>query len=268
MTVPWLAEAVVTAQDSDNYAVFVSLSSGFGGQIPTLSVRVGTQGPRDTVRGHFPELPLPGTAGIVAFTRGDLRNGIWLCSVSTQLTDAIAQSPGSGSIAYAAHYGGGWSQRSIDGSITETLPDGTILQIGPTLPAPTRHVLGANQERVRSPFPAAQRVPQPPGAFPLSISHPTGASAVLTASGGWLVHAASGQAVSLTANGATVSLDASGNVTITAVASLTVLAADALFSGNITASGHITGASGVILDAHLHSAAGGSGDSGPPVPGT
>jgi len=266
---PAFAEAWVVSQDADNYAVFVSLAGPFGGAGPTLAVRVGSHGPRDGVTGHFPALPTAGTHGIVCFPRQDSRNGVWLCSVSTQLTDADNHQPGNGASDYAAHYGGGWSWRGQDGTVAEVLPDGTAIQLGPVLPAPTRHTVDGQQMRQRTAWPTAQRVAQAVSPFPLSISHPTGASGVLTASGGWSVTAASGQPVMLSANGSSVVIDGAGNITMTVASGgvFSVVAATAMFSGNVTAAGHVTGAA-VILDAHLHSNAGGTGNSGPPVPGT
>lgn len=210
----WLEEAWVVSQDPDNEAVFVSLTGPHGGQGPALSVRVGGSGPRDGVTGHFPALPTAGTHGLVGFPRLDHRNGVWLCSVLTQQTDASAHVPGNGAADYAAHYGGGFSYRAETGAITESLPEGTVIQIGPAPPTLTRHTVDQNQARQRTPFLPAQRVAQAPGTFAASITAPNGASAVLTASGAWQMTAASGQAISLTAGGTTWSIDGSGNVTV------------------------------------------------------
>ena len=198
---PWPVKAWVTQQDPDNYGVFVCLFGPLGGQGPTLSVQVLTHGPRDGVAGRFPALPTAGTHGLVVFSSGDERNGVWLGAISTQFTDADAHAPGNGAADYAAHYGGGWSWRGQDGTVAEVLPDGTVIQLGPVLPAPTRHTVAADQSRQRTPWPVAQRVAQAVGAFPLSITSPNGASAVLGASGGWQITAASGQAVSLSVAG-------------------------------------------------------------------
>jgi hypothetical protein len=228
MNAPTFAEAWVVSQDPDNYGLFVSLSGPFGGAGPTLSVRVGTHGPRDGVTGHFPALPTAGTHGVVCFPRQDSRNGVWLCSTSTQLTDADNHQPGNGASDYAAHYGGGWSYRDHNGSLVEAFPDGTVIQAGPTLPAPTRHTIDGNQARQRTPFPLAQRITQPVSPFPLSIQHPTGASAVLTASGGWQITAASGQTVVLSVAGGAVFTVAGNNLTVASDATVTVTSSTAI----------------------------------------
>lgn len=267
---PW-APAWVTAQDPDNEAVFVSLDGPYGGQGPTVAVQVGGHGPRDGVTGHYPALPTQGTHGLVAFPRGDYRNGVWICSISTQLTDASAHAPGNGAADYAAHYGGGWSWRGQDGTVVEALPDGTIVQLGPVLPAPTRHTIDGSQVRQRTAFAPAQRVPQAPSAFPLTISHPTGASGLLTASGAWQLSAAPGQTVVIKANGASVTIDASGNLQIVGITSI-AMTGNVAVSGTIIATGNITaGASGVgavELLHHTHTLSGGAGTGGPPTPGS
>ncbi len=209
-----LERAIVTAQDPDGYHVFVSLLGQYGGQGPVLSVDVGTHGPRDGVTGQHPELPTPGTCGIVAFTSGDNRNGVWVCSTRNQLIDAAAQAPGLGGIAYGAHYGGGWSQRSQDGSLTEWMPDGTMIQVGPTVPQPTRHTLDQNQARQRTPFTPSERVANPPASFPITVNHSSGASIALSASGAWTVKAAPGQSMVLMVNNAMITIDTAGNVSL------------------------------------------------------
>ena len=259
MRAPPLIEAIVSAQDPDNEAVFVLLGGAYGGQGPPISVQVGTQGPRDATVGRHPALPTQGTHGVVAFPRGDFRNGIWLTSISTQFTDASAHAPGNGGADYAAHYGGGWSWRGQEGTVVEAMPDGTILQLGPTMPAPTRHTVDGQQQRQRTPFTAQQRVPQRPTPFPVSITHPTGAAATLTAAGAWQLTAATGQPITLNANGATMTIDASGNLQIVVANTVTVNATTVNVTGDVVAGT-------VSLQHHVHINGGGTGNSGPPLP--
>ena len=209
-----LSTAVVVGQDPDNYGVLVALTGKYGGQGPALSVQVGTHGPRDAVRGHFPELPLPGTHGVVAFPRKDLRNGIWLVSYSPNIVDASTLTPGQGGVAYAAHYGGGYSWRGADGTTQEGYPDGTTVTVGPSTPSLTRHTVNGKQQRVRSPYGMAQRVPAGGAAAPVTISHSSGASASISATGAVNVKAANGQTLVIQANGCTMTIDTSGNLTI------------------------------------------------------
>lgn len=227
---PWPMKAWVTSQDPDNYAVFVALGGSHGGQGPTLSVQVLTHGPRDGVAGYFPALPTAGTHGLVCFPSGDSRNGFWMGSMTTQSTDADAHAPGNGAADYAAHYGGGYSYRDQDGSLTEAMPDGTTIQVGPTLPALTRHTIDATQARRRTAFTAAQRRPQTPGPYPVTLNHPTGALASLSASGAWAVQAAPGQSITLSVSGGVVvTLDGStGNLTIASAANINLTSSSAI----------------------------------------
>lgn len=234
----WPVKAWVVSQDSDNEAVFVSLGGPLGGAGPTLSCQVLTHGPRDGVVGRFPALPTQGTHGLVCFPSGDSRNGVWLGAISTQLTDASAHAPGNGAADYAAHYGGGWSWRGQAGEITEALPDGTVVQLGPAAPTLTRHTVDGQSMRQRTPFTASQRVLQTPTPFPVTLTHPTGASASLSASGSWSVVAAPGQTVSLsvsggvtlTLSGSTLSVSSDTTVAITSTTNI------ALSAPQITAS--------------------------------
>lgn len=194
---PSIATATVISQDPDNYALNVSLHGYFGTQMPGVSVQVLTHGPRDGVRGNFPELPLPGQLGVICFPRGDSRSGIWVGAISPALNDASTLAPGLGTAQFAAHFGGGVSSRSRDGSLYEELPDGTTILIGhaPTL---TRHTVGSDQERSRTPFTRAERVSDPPTPFPVVLTHPTGATATLSAAGDWTLTSAPGGTVNMT----------------------------------------------------------------------
>ena len=227
--VPSIARAVVVQVDPDNYAVFVSLLGALGGQGPTLPVQVGTQGPRDAVRGSYPALPLPGTHGIVAFTSGDYRNGVWICSTRTQLQDAGGHAPGKAGEDHAAYHGGGWFRRGQDGSYAEVWPDGTSFALGASGAVPTRHTLDGAQARVRTPYVAGQRTPSPPAAFPLAFTHPSGASLSLSAAGAWAIEAAPGQTVTTgVAGGTNVVVNADGSVTVTSPAAVTIAASSSV----------------------------------------
>lgn len=196
-----ITTAVVVSQDPDNYALNVALQGQWGSQMPAVSVQVMTHGPRDAVRGSFPELPLPGQLGIVVFPRADDRNGVWIGAVSPALNDASTLAPGNGNTAFAAHFGGGVSVRTRDGTIYEQLPDGTILTIGSGVaPVLTRHTVGPDQQRKRSAFTPADRIAAPPAApFAISITHPTGATATLSPTGNWSLTSAPGGTINGTA---------------------------------------------------------------------
>lgn len=213
----WPLKAWVVAQAPDDESVFVLLGGPFGGAGPALPVQVMSQGPRDAVVGRFPALPTAGTHGLVVFPSGDSRNGVWMGSISTQQTDASAHVPGNGAADYAAHYGGGWSMRSADGQTTEVFPDGTMVQVGPVTPVPTRHTIDENQQRQRTHFLPAQRIPQKPNPFPVLVQHASGASVSIDSAGSIALIAAAGQ---------TVSLSVSGGVTLTLSGSTLAVGSD------------------------------------------
>lgn len=255
----FMSDAQVVSQDPDTYSVFVVLLGPSGGQGPILPVQVLTHGPRDAVRGNFPELPYVGQTGLVAFTRGDPRNGRWLGSYSPNLLDASALSPGTGNAEYRASYGGGWAIRNEDGSEATWWPDGSHLLAGAaSLPTPTRHTLDGNQARQRTPYTAAERVPVPPGPFPFTFMHQSGATAQVTATGAVLLEAASGQTATVQANGATVVIDASGNVSITSPGTVAATAPNIRLGDGGTLLALLNAAAATVYNTHTHPAPGGT----------
>jgi hypothetical protein len=214
--IPPLAEAVVTAQDPDNYGVFVTLLGQFGGQGPAIPVKVLTHGPRDAVRGSFPELPLPGQTGLVAFTRGDIRNGRWLGSTEQASVDTNPNVAGGLPMRYSAHYDGSWHYGDHTGTAAHVFADGSILLAGASLPAPTRHTIDANQVRQATPYTHAQRRPVPLGALPYAFTHASGTSVSVAAGGAASVTVAAGQTLTISVAGATLVFDGAGNVTLSA----------------------------------------------------
>ena len=247
---PPLVDATVVSQDPDRYRLYVSLDV-FGGQIPFLPVDVLTHGQRDAVRGDFPPLPLPGTRGLVAFTRGDDRTGRWIGAQSPALPDASTLTPGNGNIRYRADYAGGWSWSGADGAEARVFADGGSVLLGASLPAPTRHVLASGGARVPAPFGAAQRNPLPPAAFPLAINLANGFTVLVNGSGGAQFIVPAGQTISFSvAGGPTMILSSTG---------LTV-------SAEITA-GFGTGDS-VTLQQHKHGTGTAAAGTSVPTPGT
>ena len=130
--------ATVVRQDPANFAVFV-LIDRLGAQGPTLPVQVLTPGPRDgtTIKAKD-GLPTIGTRGLVAFPRRDARNGHWMGATAAGLISANSLVPGQEKCAsYAAHYAGGYSAMADDGTVVEGLPDGSVIQLGPTAVTPS-----------------------------------------------------------------------------------------------------------------------------------
>lgn len=226
--------ATVTAQDPNSFGVFVSLDR-LGGQGPTLPVQVGTPGPRDgTVFKGKAGLPTAGTRGLVSFPRGDARNGVWICAVGAGLVDASSFASGLGGLGYDAHYGGGWSWLGPDGTLLEATPDGSLLRLGPTVAAPTRHVLTGNQAQQTVAFAEGQRVATPPAdPFPLSVTLASGIQVVGTPQGALTVTAAAGQVLTLVCGSTTLTLDGGSGTATIAVGAVSVEVSGT--SGDITA---------------------------------
>ena len=187
---PPLADATVVVQDPDHYRVWVSVDL-WGGQGPFLSVDVLTHGPRDAVRGDFPPLPVAGTRGVVAFTRGDDRTGRWIGSQAPSLPDASTLSPAVGNIRYRSEWSGAWSWHGQDGTSAFAWPEGSTFVIGPAAasstvpatPAPTRHVVAADGSRQAVPFTTAERNPNPPVPFAALLSLASGVSVAIGSDG-------------------------------------------------------------------------------------
>jgi hypothetical protein len=220
MAVPFLCDATVVSQDPDNYRLVVSIDQ-FGGQILFLPVDVLTHGPRDAVRFHGPPLPARGTRGVVAFTRGDARTGRWLGATSPALPDASALHPADGNSDYQAEYAGGWRYIGQDGTRAVVAADGSSFLLGTALPEPTRHVLDANGQRVRSVFTSAQRNPSPPAAMPFSMHLASGASVTVSNTGAVTVTANPAEPLTLIAGstelvlGPSTAVLTNGSVTVT-----------------------------------------------------
>lgn len=203
---PFISQAIVVKQDPTNYGVFVLLSGWGGGQGLPLSVKVMTHGPRDAVRGHFHELPTPGTVGIVAFARGDNRNGVWIGSIGPTQNDSSPYAVGTTGLDYHARYSGAWNWSGADGTEAYHAADGSTFLLGTAMPAPTRWTVDSTGKRTATPYTAAQRVPQPPTALPASITLASGVSVSVTAGGVATVSCPGG--VSIAINGGTVTITA------------------------------------------------------------
>ena len=216
---PW-SVGTVTSQDGDRYAVNVLLDGGaMGGQIGAVPCDVLTSGPRDALRINQTPLPTKGTRVLVAFPRGDHRNGVVVGSIANPQNDASAFSPGKENMHYQADWSGFWSIHDEAGHLAAVYPDGSHILVGYSgIPVTTRHTVDSSQKRQRTPFTQTQRVPNPPsGSFPFTYKQPTGASVKVDASGAISVVAAAGQPLSLSVSGGgSVVLTSGGGVIITA----------------------------------------------------
>ena len=181
-TMPPFATGTVVGQAGDSYGVNVLLDGRLGGSGPTLPVDVGTHGPRDGLRVEQPPLPTKGTRGLIAFPHGDHRNGIWICSISGPLHDALTSRNGLENVSYQSHFSGFWRMLDEGGNLTIAWPDGSSLTVG-VAPQPTRHIVTAGQQRQTVPFTQGQRVASTPSPMPLVYNHASGLTLTISAGG-------------------------------------------------------------------------------------
>ena len=254
--IPPLMTGTVTSQDGDRYRVNVMLDGPYSGQQPAQPVCVGTLGPRDAVRGHYPELPTPGTRGLIAFPRNDARNGIWLFSIEASENDSNAGKPGMTNHSYRAAWSGYWDYHGEDGTSAQQWPDGTSLIVGASgtvfaassgqtsgqiNPILTRNVVNTQQQRVKSQFTFNERVNnKPSSSFPVQLNHVTGTQVII---------------------------DTSGNVTVSGVGLVNVVAPNInLHATNETLLQVVLAPVWTWLKTHVHTGVKQGGDSsGPPV---
>ena len=185
--------------------VYVLMKSG---QIPGWPVKVLNQGPCDPLRVKQNPLPTPGTWGLVVFSGEDYRNGFWVGSYAAQGNTAF-NSTANPQDDYHSHYSGYWDLLDQSGNKSINFPDGTSINVSASGASPTtyRQAINPQQKPESVEFTAAQRNPNPPTAFYITINHPSGASVTVTPAGEIIVDAASGQKVNLT-NGGTSASDA------------------------------------------------------------
>ncbi len=253
--IPTVVDATVYSRDASGYRVSVVLGGPFGSQMTSYPVDILiNSGYCDAVRGNWPPLPAIGTRGRVLFTNNDLRNGVWIGAVRSGLVDSSSHSAATPDLHYCANFDGSWFWHGQDGTVAFVAADGTQLLLGAALPQPTRHTL-SGQTRQTVPFTQAERNPSPPAAFPASLTLANGVSVAVTAAGALTVSGLAGQPVTVVGGGCSLTM-AGGTITL---------------GGTVVATGDVialAGAAQVKLGAHLHSDAGGSGNSGPPVGGT
>jgi phage baseplate assembly protein gpV len=215
-----ISNARVIAVDVPERRLTVTLPSG-----QLVSVRMGIHGPADGLRVSHPAMPGRGTEGVVLFPAGDNRNGIWICSIYAQQMDALTTTTDQ-FLEYNSHWSGHYHLLDGQGNFTESFADGSFLQIGTTTAPPVtyRNVVNSQQQRTAVPVTAAQRVPNPPKPFNLTLRHATGTVVSIDPSGNPSITGAAGTAMTFTfgstkmvidANGVHITgeLDATGNIT-------------------------------------------------------
>lgn len=266
--VPAIQDAVVVAQDGANYKLLVLLQGAMGCQGPTLSVEVGLQGHNDGVRGHWPPLPAVGTHGTVAFSRGDIRNGRWISSHRSNLTDSCSHTSATPNLEYWSDYGGGWRAITEDGSVYLTLPDNSKFTIGGSGFVPMRNTLSETFAKQQVPFTQSERVAVVPAPFPFQyVQGGTGVSIIINASGAIVVSGIASQPVEIIGGGCSITMQGG---TITMVGAVN-MSSTLNCSGTVTTSGGIVAGDGggdrVTLQGHVHLESGG-GTTNAPIAGT
>lgn len=230
--IPLIGIARVTAHDPPRR---VQVVFGSTGQQPSFTVQMGLDY-GDTLRVRQKPLPSLGSWGVIAFPRGDYRNGVWLCTYLQSQMDALtyAGQKTDPFIDMEAHYSGYWRQLDGKGQESKQWPDGSFFNASSgagaavlTLPTVYRHIVENNVQK-RVPYTRQDRIPNPPGAFGFAFVHQTGTLATIGPSGNALVSGAAGKTITLQANGASIQIDAAGNIAITTPGTFTLHAAGAV----------------------------------------
>ncbi|MDE2233362.1 MAG: hypothetical protein KGJ90_04610 [Patescibacteria group bacterium] len=214
---PALTVCQVIAHDPANGGLVVLLTAS--AQLPGFPIKVGYDGPADALRVRQKPLPGIGTWGIVAFPRGDIRNGIWLRSYYPSLVDAIHYSNDPGGrdpfIDYESHFSGFWSLMDGYGNTAAQWPDGSYVTFGSgtTLPTIYRHTV-TGQTQNRSEFTFAERVLNAPSTFSFNFQQASGTSVSLNSSGSVVVSGAPLSSFTILMGQATLNISNGGLVTL------------------------------------------------------
>jgi hypothetical protein len=293
--IPLLTVGQVYAHAPDNGGVRVILRSS--GQDPGYVVRMGYVGPADTLRIRQRPLPTRGSWGLIAFPYGDIRNGVWICTILPSLADALTSTASGVSdldpfIDYESHYSGFWKMLDGLGQLSMQFPDGSsfVVGSGTALPTTYRHTVTSGNVREKIPFVTADRIPNPPSPYALTLAMKSGATISVDASGNTSVSTvgnisaiASGTA-SITASGNVTAVSASGSVSLTdgkgsnftlsndtngsaTMAGTLTLACNVVVTKTLAVSGAVTGSStavftgnvtgqGTSLHTHTHNVSG------------
>jgi hypothetical protein len=225
---PYLTDAQVVSHDPASGSMYVALTASM--QVP-IKIKYGYDGPADALRINQQPMPGIGTWGLVAFAKGDIRNGCWLRSYLPSQVDAIT---GTGAatdpfIEYMSHFSGYWRLLDGEGNLSFQFPDGSwgIYAATSGLPATYRHIVeGQTQQTVELPF--SGRVTSPPGPFQGFFQQAaSGTSFALDASGNVTISGAVNATLTLVFGGTAIILDgATGNVTVSGAAIPTIIGND------------------------------------------
>lgn len=222
----WIAEAQVVSTVSPG-RVSVQLRSGV---IPDQPIRVGYGGFADALRVHSGPLPTRGTWGIVIFLNGDIRNGVWICSIYTSFLNALpgnGDNPQSAFWDYDAQWSGYWRLLDDVGQEFVAYPDGSYSTTTSGAPAglPTiyRYTVDNKQVSQRIPYPATDRTAAPPSPFSKKFHHASGnADVTIDQDGNVAATLAGGATATLTVNGTVATIGADGSTSITGKSGSTI----------------------------------------------
>lgn len=209
-----VTRAQVISQDPKTGGLNVVFPSG---QVSAYPVKFGYHGPADGVRINHPAMPGRGTWGVVVFPGGDLRAGVWIASIYTQMIDARTTDTDAFT-EYNSHQSGFYEIMDGQGNHSQVYPDGTQITIGssPTPPTTYRHTVDARQYPVLQAFPDAERVPNPPAPFIIHIKTASGVDMEIDGSGNTSINVKNGQAL--------LRMTAAGEIDITAAVKVVVTA--------------------------------------------
>lgn len=178
---------------------------------------------------------------MVLFPGGDNRNGFWIGSVYAQAMDALTTDTDQ-FLEYDSHWSGHYHLLDGGGNYTESFADGSFIQVGSgtTVPATSRHTVDGKQFRQVTPITQAERVPNPPKPFNITMRHISGTEAAIDPIGNTVVSGAAGASLTMKFGGTQASIDKTGNTVVSgaAGAALTVVFGGATL--NIDPSGNVT----------------------------
>jgi phage baseplate assembly protein gpV len=236
--------ARVLSQNPSNYTVNVMFPST---QTAAIPVRVGVHGPADGVRIKHAPLPTRGSYGLVAFPNNDHRGGVWVCSVYSQMMDALT-SDTDPALDYHSHLSGYYDMLDENGHYVQSFPDGTSLVVSDTGVKPTtyRHVVNQDQTRSAIPFTDASRTPNKPAPFHIHLQTASGVTLDIDPTGNVALTQTGGGNIAITTpnkittSAGTIVTDAKGGMTITSPSTISITAGNIVLNG-IDWSSHMHG---------------------------
>lgn len=262
---------IVIGQSPDGHELVCQFVSGAG---PGISVKVGTHGGNNAFVVQQEPLPTIGTWGIVGFTDGDTRAGVWKHAIPASMVDAYTTGPKSSPYdRYHSYWAGGWYYQQGDtGEATWYYPDGTniVVNAAGAAPAMYRHTVDSTQTRQRTAITQTQRRPAGPTAANwVKLNHVSGSTVSVDPSGNVAANVVSSAAwtaivgsAEILANQNEVSITVGTSTVLTTSSTITLTAGGKTLS---IGSGGIT-LDGILWETHFHpGVVAGGANTGPPA---